>query len=131
MMWWFLSVALAGVSFSEPELVADAEVSITLTEEGGAPLAGVPLKVVSNPGTALESSYTVGLTDGSGRVRWTPKEGGPHQLRYGDNTEVAQVRWDRPPLSASLSLLILLAAFLGCIFFLRSESGRPKLWRRR
>ena len=63
------------VTLEAPALIG-AEVVIAVTDEQGDPAGGETVRVVHRPGLAGEREVAVGITDGRGRVRWTPDASG-------------------------------------------------------
>jgi hypothetical protein len=84
------------------------EVVIAVTDERGDPAGGETVRVVHRPGLAGEREVAVGITDGRGRVRWTPDAAGVARVRAGD--EILPVRVQGPVPPAVPVLIGLLAA---------------------
>lgn len=111
MIAWLATCALAEVTL-EASPVAGVEVVVDVTEASGDPASGETVRVVHRPGLAGSRELAIGITDGRGRVRWTPAEGGVVRLRAGEQVlDLRVVPSRRPDLTVSvLAALGLLAS---------------------
>lgn len=108
------AAALADVSF-ETELAQGRE-TVVAVARGGEPVGGATVRVVVRPGLAGSREIAVGITDGHGRVRWTPEHPGLTTVRAGDESVSVLVAAASPPPSPIVSLALLgltAAALLG------------------
>ena len=93
-MIWLVGAALAGLSFETPP-VAGQETVVVVVEgtpggdmaEDSRPVAGATLRAIYRRGLAGEHEQAIGITDGRGRARWTPTDGGVATVRA-NNTEL-------------------------------------------
>ena len=79
----WIAVALAGVHFEAPP-AAGVETIVAVTDAADQPAPGETVRVVHRPGLTGEEDLAIGITDGRGRVRWTPTQGGIAVVRAGD-----------------------------------------------
>lgn len=84
------------------------ETVITLTDEHGDPASGETVRVVHRPSLAGEKELAIGITDGRGRVRWTPAEPGLARLRAGEEVQDVRILPAQAP-TTTLVLIVLLA----------------------
>lgn len=114
MIWLLLTqLASAEVAMEIPPMVGSETVVLVRNDEGR-PSAGETVRVVHRPGMAGELEIAIGITDGRGRVRWTPEVPGLAIVRADDETQQIQVARDDLP-TGTLTLLVLM--------FLASMSG--------
>jgi len=97
------SAAAWGAVTLETEPAAGVETVVAVQDPEGDPRGGVTVRVVMRPGLSGERELAVGITDGRGRIRWTPQEPGVAWLRAGD--EDLRVRVAGPPPGSALLLL--------------------------
>lgn len=119
----WLSCALASVALESPP-VEGTEVVIELRDARGDADSGETVRVVHRPGLAGSHELAIGITDGRGRVRWTPAEGGLARLRAGD--QVLDLRIEprrRPDLTVSMLAAV---ALLGAGLLGFSVGYRPR-----
>ena len=76
---------------------------------------GRTVTVVFRPGLAGERELAIGITDGRGRVRWTPESGGHTVVHAGAETRDVVVRHAATPLRTLVPLLLLILASLGAM----------------
>ncbi|MEZ4319184.1 MAG: hypothetical protein R3F61_16835 [Myxococcota bacterium] len=114
-----VQVAMAGIRFETPASVG-TEV-IIVVDRDGTPGRGETVRVVHRPGTAHERERAIGITDGRGRVSWTPEEGGVAEVRAGDEILAMHVAYDAVPTTTAtvLGLLGVTALGLGITGLLR------------
>lgn len=105
MIWW-LTLAHAGIRIEAPP-VERQETVILVTDELGDPRPGETVRVIHRPGLAGERERAVGITDGRGRVRWTPEQPGIAELQAGDEPLRIRVAWARVPVATWLLLGLL------------------------
>ena len=97
-----LAVAWGAVTLETPP-EAGVETVVAVQDAEGDPRGGVTVRVVMRPGLGGERELAVGITDGRGRIRWTPEDAGVAWLRAGDESLRVRVA-GAPPGSALLSL---------------------------
>jgi hypothetical protein len=116
--------ALGAVEVETPPLEG-TETVIHVTDAMGDAASGETVRVVHRPGLAGERELAIGITDGRGRVRWRPEQGGIALLRAGEQTSTLQIQRNRPP-TTTLVLLALLAlgGLLPVVFGLLGRRGR-------
>ncbi len=108
------AVSLADVGFESPP-AEGAETVVTVARDGE-PVGGATVRVVLRPGLAGSREVAVGITDGRGRVQWTPEAGGLTAVRAGDEVVTVLVAAQQPPAATLVTLGALVAAaaaFLG------------------
>ncbi len=86
---------------------AGVETVVVVQDDEGDARGGATVRVVMRPGLAGERELAVGITDGRGRIRWTPQEPGVVWMRAGDEIMRLHVA-GHPPGAALLSLGALL-----------------------
>ncbi len=107
----WLGLAMAGVSFEGP--LAQGKEVVVMLDRGGAPGRGETVRVVHRPGTVYERERAIGITDGRGRVAWTPEEGGVAEVRGGDDTIRVRIDYGEQPVTAGVLLAITTLTGLG------------------
>ena len=65
------ALAMAEITL-ENEAVEGQPNVVVLTDINGRPRGGETVRVVHRPGLSGEREVAIGITDGLGRVRWTP-----------------------------------------------------------
>lgn len=112
----WLATARAEVRPETPPEVGVETVLAVLDAEGqGRP--GQTVRVVHRPGLAGEKELAIGITDGRGRVRWTPEQPGVARLRAGDETLELAVRGGGAPAPTLVLLGVLLVGGVGSLLF--------------
>lgn len=106
MIAWCIGAAIAGVRVETPP-IAGVETVVVVTDELGDPTGGETVRVIHRPGLARERERAVGITDGRGRVKWTPQSPGIARLQAGDEPLRIRVAHPAPPLGPLLLLGIL------------------------
>jgi hypothetical protein len=121
---WLAGLARAAVEVETPP-VEGTETVIHVTDSMGDADAGETVRVVHRPGLAGERELAIGITDGRGRVRWRPEQGGIALIRAGDQTSMLQIQRSRVP-TTTLVVLALLAAggLLPTIYGMLGRRGR-------
>jgi hypothetical protein len=83
----------------------------------GLPAAGVTVRVVHRPGLGGEREAAIGITDGLGRVRWTPELPGVSALRAGDDPLWVVVGAESPWTGGTIGAVVLFVLLLGTLWF--------------
>lgn len=121
----FASIALASIRFETPTVVGRQV--IVVVDRDGVPGRGETVRVVHRPGTAHERERAIGITDGRGRVAWTPEEGGVAEIRAGDEVLAMRVAWVDLPTGTATALGLLALTSLGlALTGLRKRPARRK-----
>ena len=115
MILWFW-LAWAGITI-DPSPVLGQESTIVVVSNDGAPAPGRTVQVSHRPGLAGEAEEAIGITDGLGRVRWTPSTAGVSILRAGEETRAIQVAWNAPPWDTLAWLILLILASGAGLFY--------------
>ncbi|MEO0599986.1 MAG: hypothetical protein AAF211_01030 [Myxococcota bacterium] len=102
--------AWAGITL-ETSPVVGQEVVIAVTDAFGDPRSGETVRVHHGPGLAAERELAVGITDGRGRIRWTPSVAGVAELQVG--AEPLRVRVAPQQVPVLTLLLIVLIGLAG------------------
>jgi hypothetical protein len=102
---------------TEAEPHQGTETAITLTDADGQPASGETVRVVHRPGLAGEQELAVGITDGRGRVKWTPSQPGVTRIRAGDQVLLVRVAPAAVGASTPVSLGLLAAIALGALLW--------------
>lgn len=112
----WIGVAWASVTLDvegEPVAREGVETIVLVTDEIGDSQSGETVRVVHRPGLAGEKELAIGITDGRGRVRWTPETSGIAKIRAGDQVQLIRVVADRPPTTTGVALgLVACSGFL-------------------
>jgi hypothetical protein len=82
--------SLAAVTFEVPPVQA-VETVVIATRTDGEPLAGATVRVVYRPGLAGEHEQAIGITDGRGRITWTPSDAGIAVVKAADQEQPLRV----------------------------------------
>lgn len=107
-----MELASAGIGTDAPP-VQGTPTMVVLTDSEGRPRGGETVRVVHRPGLEGDREVAIGITDGLGRVRWTPDVAGVSELRAGDETLPLRVGWPALPLDTAILLALLGIAGLG------------------
>jgi len=123
---WCVWAAFAGVSWESPPVVGVETVVVVRDSEGAdaAPLAGATVRVRWRPGLPGTHEQTVGITDGRGRVRWTPDAVGVASLAAGDAVAPVRVASRALPTTPATWLVALVVAGLFAVRYGRAEERR-------
>jgi hypothetical protein len=123
-LWLLGKVALGAVEVETPP-VEGTETVIHVTDALGDAASGETVRVVHRPGLAGERELAIGITDGRGRVRWRPEQGGIALIRAGEQTSTLQIQRSHLP-TTTLVVLALLAAggLFPAIYGLLGRRGR-------
>ena len=125
-------VAHAGIELEAPPELG-VETVILVADDNGDGRPGETVRVVHRPGLAGEREVAVGITDGRGRVRWTPQLDGVAAIRADAETLTVRI----PPAEApreplTLLVLLLVAAAVAAGYGLAPRgSGGPRAARNR
>jgi len=111
---WSLATAEASVSLEAPPKVGQATV-VLVQGDGDRPRSGETVRVVHRPGLAGAEEQAIGITDGRGRVRWTPSAPGVATVRAGDETHAVHVAPASPRVDTWLLLGLLTLAGIGSL----------------
>ena len=124
MIAWFVGIAHAEIAF-EGRPRDGVETTITVLRDGE-PGTGETVRVVARPGLAGSREIAVGITDGRGRVRWTPQGAGLVTVRAGDETLPVLVEAVAIPPSTGLLGAVLAATTVALLLagFLPRRSAR-------
>lgn len=122
---WLAALARAEVRLEAPAEVGQ-ETVIALVDPEGRGRAGQTVRVVHRPGLAGEKELAIGITDGRGRVRWTPDQPGVARLRAGDETLPITVAGGATPAPTVLLLAALGLGGLGALLFGAGLPGRRR-----
>jgi hypothetical protein len=105
----------------EPRVGVSTWISVASDERA---VAGETVSVVHRPGIAGEQEIAVGITDASGRVRWSPKRPGVTIIQAGPRRLTTQVSASFPPPEAITLLgLIIMAGLSSLLYGLRLRRG--------
>ncbi len=99
--------AHATVVLEAPARVGD-ETVIAVTNADGDPRAGETVRVIHRPRLSGEREMAIGITDGRGRVRWTPEAAGIARIRAGEEPFDVTVAWAAPPPAVPILLGLVL-----------------------
>jgi hypothetical protein len=118
--------ALPGISLGGVPTVGE-EVVVTVAGPDGAGAPGATVRAVHRPGLYGEREVAIGITDGMGRVRWTPDVAGVTVLSADDHQLWSAVRPDGPPVDTLMLLAVLTLTALGAMAYgmLASRRWRP------
>lgn len=103
---WSSSVPAASLDLASEPTVS-IETTVTVVDAMGTPTPGATVRATYRPGLDGEREVAIGITDGLGRVRWTPDEGGVATLRAGQHRQRVVIARQHVP-ATSLTLLLLL-----------------------
>jgi len=120
--WLWCATAGATIALDRPPAVGQ-ETIIAVEDDAGLGRGGETVRVVHRPGLSGERELAIGITDGRGRVRWTPTTPGIARLRAGEEPLIIRVDHRERPLGIPL-LLALLAA--GGVAALTGGLGLPR-----
>ena len=115
MIAWWIGVASAAVTLDADRAEQGTESVVLVTDEIGDPRSGETVRVVHRPGLAGEKELAVGITDGRGRVRWTPETAGITRIRAGEQVQVFRVVPAHLPTTTAVVLALLGTAGLGAL----------------
>ncbi len=114
-MIWLVTSAFAGLAFETPPIQGQETVVVVVEgvpggdlPEDSEPTGGATVRAVYRPGLPGQHEQAIGITDGRGRARWTPTEGGVAVVRANDESLDVRVAPARPP-STTLALATILA----------------------
>lgn len=111
----FTTTAMGGVTFETPPVEGEETVVVVVEgtpggdlAEDSRPVGGATVRAVYRPGLPGQHEQAIGITDGRGRARWTPTEGGVAIVRANDDALDVRVTPARPP-ATTLALATILA----------------------
>ena len=112
-----MSDGLAAPITVDPPAKIGQESVIAVTDDIGEPVAGLAVSVVLRPGLDGEKEIALGITDGLGRVRFTPDAGGLALVRADTEELPIAIGWGAAP-EATLALLgaLVVGAFAAIAF---------------
>lgn len=102
------AVEVEGTAEGGAEVQQGVEVVIAVSDEAGDPRSGETVRVIHRPGLAGEAELAIGISDGRGRVRWTPGVSGVARIRAGDEATMVRVVPASPPAVVPVTLGLLL-----------------------
>ncbi|MEN0067658.1 MAG: hypothetical protein AAGA48_36345 [Myxococcota bacterium] len=111
-MIWLLATASASITLEAPPQVGD-EVVITVTDPFGEPRSGETVRVFHGPELTTEREVAIGITDGRGRIRWTPSTPGVAELQVGEEPLRIRVAPAEAPLTVMFLVAVLMVAGFG------------------
>lgn len=114
MIAFWSALAVAGMSW-EDEPREGVEAVLAVVDEAGAPRSGLTVRVIHRPGLSGEREVAIGITDGRGRVRWTPEQPGVARLRAGDEEQLVRIGTARTEPTPLLILGLLVATGAGAL----------------
>lgn len=103
----FALAAWGAVAVESPP-VQGRETVIIVTRLDGEPLAGATVRVFHRPDLVGEREQAIGITDGRGRIAWTPADPGIARLQAADQEHALRVRPRGAP-EGTVGLLIAVA----------------------
>jgi len=102
----FAGLASATVTFTPVPIVGQATV-VEVLDADQHPRSGETVRVLHRPGLAGEEEQAIGITDGRGRVSWTPSSPGVAVVRAGEEREAVHIATTTPRLDTWLLLVLL------------------------
>jgi hypothetical protein len=114
---WWAGIAMATITLDAEPAREGVEAIVLVTDEIGDPQSGETVRVVHRPGLAGEKELAIGITDGRGRVRWTPETAGIAKIRAGEQVQPIRVVADRPPTTSGVAIALLFCAGLLALGF--------------
>jgi len=118
-----LSMAHASIELEVAPAVGTEVVVVVVRD--GVPGRGETVRVMHRPGTVHERERAIGITDGRGRVTWTPEEGGVAEVRAGTELRAVHIAYSGVPATPLTAIALLLAASLGLVFTGLRRRRRP------
>lgn len=122
MILW-LTLSWAAITLEPPPVVGQQSTIVVLSDEGE-PAPGRTVQVMHRPGLAGETEEAIGITDGLGRVRWTPSMAGVSVLQAGEESVPIQVGWAAAPWNTLSWLMLLILASLAGLAYDQSKRRR-------
>ncbi len=121
----FCALALAGIEV-DPSPVEGVESLVLVVDDEGRPLPGKTVRVIHRPELHGQEEQAVGITDGKGRIRWTPSRAGVTRMRADEMQIELAVAWTSPPPGALVLVLLLLLAGLAGLGYGLWPVRRPR-----
>jgi hypothetical protein len=112
-------LAQASIKVAKSYPTQDEPVQLTVTDDFGAPVAGAEVVAVYRPGSSVSREESIGRSDASGMVNWTPSDAGLATITAtwtaggGDDliaTTTVSVRFSGVPINGII--IMILAGFL-------------------
>jgi len=118
MIGWLLLFSALGADIRvDPAPVQGEDTVVVVTDPDGRPLPGETVRVVHRPNLDGERELAIGISDGFGRVAWTPEQAGVTRLRAGDSVIGLRVGWaNLPSTTFTVGALGLLLSLLSLAF---------------
>lgn len=104
------SVAIEGLDEGERTVMRGQEVVVMVRDGRNDLVSGETVRVIHRPALAGERELAIGISDGRGRVRWTPEVPGVALLRAGDGAVRIRVEPDDKPIGIVVLLAITFCA---------------------
>ncbi len=108
----------------EPPAQIGVESEIRVEDEDGLPRPGRTVRVTYRVGLSNAEDRAIGITDGLGRVRWTPEMAGAAEVSIDGERQPLSIAWGAPPASVLAILVVLLATIVGFVGFGLSSGRR-------
>lgn len=93
MTWLLLCAAMAAQVQIEPPPVVGVQTVVSVVDSAGQGRPGETVRVVHRPGLDGERELAIGITDGFGRVAWTPDQAGVATVRAGASITPVRISW--------------------------------------
>jgi hypothetical protein len=104
------------ITVEEPP-VAGEETVVLVTDGADRPQPGVTVRVLHRPELDGSQELAIGITDGLGRVRWTPEVAGVAELRANQDAMPVSIAWASVPAEpVSLLALLVLAGIASVVY---------------
>ena len=117
------AVSLAGIVPPEAPQVGEST-TIQVLDGAEHPIPGVSVRIIYRPDTHSANEVNAGLTDGGGKLAWTPIAAGPVVIRALDAEARVMVPATQLPVETWLLLLFSLAASGAAVVFGLSPFSR-------
>ena len=122
----WMTLSWGSIAVERPAVEGVATV-LVVSDADGNHRGGETVRVVHRPGLSGEREIAIGITDGLGRVRWTPEIAGVALLKAGDEVLPLRIGWPGVPLqTAVLFGLLTLAGVWSVLFGLRPTGSRGR-----
>lgn len=118
--WAGASVAVEGLDedgTGRTSILRGVEVVVMVRDARNELVSGETVRVIHRPGLAGERELAIGISDGRGRVRWTPEVPGVALLRAGDGAVRVLVEPDDKPIGIVVLLAIMFCASAGSLVY--------------
>lgn len=121
---WLL-LAAAPIAVDPPPAIGQESV-VTVIDDIGRPVVGTPVRIEHRPDLDGSRELAIGVTDGLGRARWKPEEGGVTAIKVGQQQLRVAVIWSQRPTGAIALTLIGALLALGTMIY---GISAPRRWR--